>query len=34
MLEPQQEFMLAQRWREHGDRDAAQKLVPAICGSG
>jgi RNA polymerase sigma-32 factor len=27
MLEPEQEFMLAKRWREHGDRDAAHKLV-------
>jgi len=27
MLEPQQEFMLAKSWREHGDRDAAHKLV-------
>ena len=27
MLEPQQEYMLAKRWREHGDRDAAQELV-------
>jgi RNA polymerase sigma-32 factor len=27
MLEPQQEFMLAKRWREHGDREAAHKLV-------
>src|SRR5258708_32065960 len=27
MLEPQQEYMLAKRWREHDDRDAAQKLV-------
>ena len=27
MLEPQQEFMLAKNWREHGDRDAAHKLV-------
>jgi RNA polymerase sigma-32 factor len=27
MLEPLEEFMLAKRWREHGDRDAAQKLV-------
>src|SRR5436305_8812306 len=27
MLEPQEEFMLAKRWREHGDRDAAHKLV-------
>jgi hypothetical protein len=24
MLEPQEEYMLAKRWREHGDRDAAQ----------
>src|ERR1700688_3304566 len=27
MLEPQEEFMLAKRWREHGDREAAHKLV-------
>jgi RNA polymerase sigma-32 factor len=27
MLEPQQEYMLAKRWREHGDREAAQQLV-------
>jgi RNA polymerase sigma-32 factor len=27
MLEPQDELMLAKRWREHGDRDAAHKLV-------
>jgi RNA polymerase sigma-32 factor len=27
MLEPQEEFMLAKRWREHGDRQAAHKLV-------
>jgi RNA polymerase sigma-32 factor len=27
MLEPQEEFMLAKRWREHGDTDAAHKLV-------
>ncbi|OQW54437.1 RNA polymerase sigma factor RpoH [Candidatus Raskinella chloraquaticus] len=27
MLEPQQEYMLAKRWKEHGDRDAAHKLV-------
>ena len=27
MLEPQDEYMLAKRWREHGDRDAAQKLI-------
>ena len=27
MLQPEEEYMLAKRWREHGDRDAAQKLV-------
>ncbi len=27
MLEPQQEYMLAKRWREHGDTDAAHQLV-------
>ena len=27
MLEPQQEFMLAKRWRKHGDREGAHKLV-------
>jgi RNA polymerase sigma-32 factor len=27
MLEPQEEYMLAKRWREHGDRIAAHKLV-------
>src|SRR5260370_36504167 len=27
MLEPQQEYMLAKRWREHHDRDAAHHLV-------
>src|SRR6202166_4847912 len=27
MLEPQQEYMLAKRWREHDDRDAAHHLV-------
>src|SRR6187401_3811791 len=27
MLERQEEYMLAKRWREHGDRDAADKLV-------
>jgi RNA polymerase sigma-32 factor len=27
MLEPQEEFMLAKRWREHGDMDAAHRLV-------
>ncbi len=31
MLEQQDEYMLAKRWREHGDRDAAHKLVTAIC---
>src|SRR5664280_2826210 len=27
MLEPQQEYMFAKRWREHDDREAAHKLV-------
>ncbi|WP_457092052.1 RNA polymerase sigma factor RpoH [Microvirga sp. P5_D2] len=27
MLEPHEEYMLAKSWREHGDRDAAHKLV-------
>src|SRR5690242_18190701 len=27
MLEPQEEYMLAKSWREHGDRDAAHQLV-------
>jgi RNA polymerase sigma-32 factor len=27
MLDPQQEYMLAKRWRERGDRDAADRLV-------
>jgi RNA polymerase sigma-32 factor len=27
MLQPQEEYMLAKRWREHGDRNAAHKLV-------
>ena len=27
MLQPDQEYMLAKRWREHDDRDAAHKLV-------
>jgi len=27
MLEPSEEYMLAKRWREHGDRDAAHRLV-------
>jgi RNA polymerase sigma-32 factor len=27
MLEPEQEFMLAKRWREHGDTEAAHQLV-------
>jgi DNA-directed RNA polymerase sigma subunit (sigma70/sigma32) len=29
MLEPQEEYMLAKRWREHGDRDAAHKPFAA-----
>jgi RNA polymerase sigma-32 factor len=27
MLEPQEEYMLAKRWQEHEDSDAAQKLI-------
>jgi RNA polymerase sigma-32 factor len=27
MLEPQEEYMLAKRWRDNGDRDAADRLV-------
>jgi RNA polymerase sigma-32 factor len=27
MLEPQEEFMLAKRWQQHGDTEAAHKLV-------
>jgi RNA polymerase sigma-32 factor len=27
MLEPNEEYMLAKRWQEHGDSDAAHKLV-------
>jgi len=27
MLEPNQEYMLAKAWREHGDTDAAQQLI-------
>ena len=27
MLEPRDEYMLAKRWREHGDQEAAHKLV-------
>jgi len=27
MLEPQEEYMLAKSWREHGDRESAHKLV-------
>src|SRR5215510_3144177 len=27
MLEPEEEFMLAKRWQEHGDSAAAHKLV-------
>ena len=27
MLERQEEYMLAKRWRQHGDRGAAHELV-------
>ena len=30
MLEPQEEYMLAKRWREHGDREAAHKLCGTV----
>src|ERR1700759_2243415 len=30
MLEPQQEYMLAKSWREHGDREAADQLVTSL----
>ena len=32
LLEPQEEYMLAKRWREHGDREAAHKSSLRICG--
>src|SRR3974390_1079303 len=35
MLEPQEEYMLARSWREHGDHEAAHKTVtshlPLVC---
>src|ERR1700719_4278118 len=30
MLEPQEEFMLAKRWREHGDDNSAHRLVTSL----
>ena len=30
MLEPQEEYMLAKRWREHGDRDAAPRITTEL----
>ena len=27
MLQPDEEFMLAKRWKEHGDKEAAEKLI-------
>ncbi|MCB1380879.1 MAG: RNA polymerase factor sigma-32, partial [Alphaproteobacteria bacterium] len=27
MLQPEEEFMLAKRWKEHGDTAAAHKLI-------
>jgi RNA polymerase sigma-32 factor len=27
MLEPEQEYMLAKRWKEHADPEAAHRLV-------
>src|SRR3954454_8331597 len=32
MLEPQEEFMFAKSWREHGDRDAGHRLVTSHLG--
>ncbi len=31
MLEPEEEYMLAKRWREHEDSSAAHKLVTSRC---
>jgi RNA polymerase sigma-32 factor len=31
MLEPDQEYMLAKRWREHNDTEAAHQLVTSTC---
>ena len=33
MLEPQEEYLLAKRWRDHGDHEAAHKLVTSHLGS-
>ena len=33
MLEPEEEYMLAKRWREHEDVEAAHRLVTSICAS-
>ena len=33
MLEPEEEYMLAKRWREHEDPEAAHRWSPAICAS-
>ncbi len=27
MLDPQEEYVMAKRWREDGDRDAAHRLI-------
>src|ERR1700731_3682882 len=32
MLEPQEEYLLAKSWREHGDREAAHRLVTSPLG--
>ena len=31
MLEPEQEYMLAKRWKEHEDPEAAHRLVTSRC---
>ena len=33
MLEPEQEYMLAKAWVDHGDKEAAHKLVTSHLGS-
>jgi hypothetical protein len=33
MLEPKEEFMLAKRWREHQDPEAAHRSSPRTCAS-
>ena len=30
MLQPQEEYMLAKRWKEHEDSEAAHKMVTSL----